>query len=75
MPPDPAASPDAATPDPADRAVRMTVRIARAAGWDAGNRSMRAGGRTAWNEDDWNVACEVFETMVRRIEQIAADDG
>jgi hypothetical protein len=61
--------------DPADRPVRMTVRIARAAGWDAGNRSMKAGGRTAWNEEDWNVACEVFETMMRRIAEIAADEG
>lgn len=62
-------------PDPADRPIRTTVRIARAAGWDAGNRSMKAAGRTAWNEEDWNVACEVFETMMRRIAEIAADEG
>ncbi|MFN8926097.1 MAG: hypothetical protein ACK5WM_11160 [Rhodospirillales bacterium] len=53
----------------------MTVRIARAAGWDAGNRSMTVAGRAAWNEEDWNVACEVFETMMRRIAEIAADEG
>ncbi len=30
--------------------------IAKAAAWDAGNRSMRAAGRTFWNRDDYNVA-------------------
>lgn len=70
--PVPASDPSA---DPADRPVRMTVRIARAAGWDAGNRSMTVARRTAWNEEDWNVACEVFETMMRRIAEIAADEG
>ncbi|MFN8719734.1 MAG: hypothetical protein ACK5YI_02785, partial [Rhodospirillales bacterium] len=68
----PASDPSA---DPADRPVRMTVRIARAAGWDAGNRSMTVAGRAAWNEEDWTVACEVFETMMRRIAEIAADEG
>ena len=30
--------------------------IAHAAGQDAGNRSMKAAGRVAWNADDWSVA-------------------
>lgn len=30
--------------------------IAHAAGWDAGNRSAAAAGRSAWNEDDYNAA-------------------
>jgi hypothetical protein len=39
-------------------------KIAYAAGWDAGNRSMRAGGRTAWDEGDWDAACEVFDRLM-----------
>lgn len=42
----------------------LTPEIARAAGWDAGNRSMRAAGRTRWNEDDWNAACEVTNRLM-----------
>ena len=36
----------------------MTKKIAYAIGLDAGNRSMRAAGRSAWNEDDFNAASE-----------------
>ncbi len=43
-------------------------RIARAAGWDAGNRSMRDSGRTAWNEDDWDAACDVYDRLMRLTE-------
>jgi hypothetical protein len=46
-------------------APEMTPAIARAAGQDAGNRSMRAAGRASWNEDDWNAA---VETMTRLME-------
>ena len=46
------------------------IRIASAAGRDAGNRSMRAAGRTAWNADDWNAddwnaAAEVAARVTR----------
>lgn len=34
----------------------VTREIARAAGWDAGNRSMRSAGRTAWNATDYAAA-------------------
>jgi len=34
----------------------MTEDYARAAGTDAGNRSMRAAGRRAWNDEDYNIA-------------------
>lgn len=37
--------------------------LAHAAGWDAGNRSMREAGRSTWNEDDWNAAAEAFEKI------------
>jgi len=39
------------------RARKRRHDIAHAAGQDAGNRSMKAAGRIAWNSDDWNVAC------------------
>lgn len=37
-----------------------------AAGWDAGNRSMKAGGRTVWNDDDLDAAdaaCQAYLTL------------
>lgn len=43
------------------------IRIASAAGRDAGNRSMRAAGRTAWNADDWNAAAEVTARVLRAL--------
>ena len=43
--------------------IAMTQELARAAAWDAGNRHMREHGRTAWNEDDYNAACEFFERL------------
>ncbi len=36
----------------------LTEEFARASGWDAGNRSMRAACRSAWNIDDRNVATQ-----------------
>lgn len=44
--------------------VVVDMAIARAAGRDAGNLSMREGGRTAWNEDDWAAACETFDRLM-----------
>ena len=35
-------------------------KLAHAAGQDAGNRSMRAGGRKAWDDSDFDVAVETF---------------
>jgi hypothetical protein len=40
--------------------------IAMAAGCDAGNRSMREAGRTAWNEQDKEVATEEFYRLMGR---------
>lgn len=45
------------------RGVELTYPIAMAASRDAGNRHMRANGRTAWNLDDWNVAAEKAEKL------------
>jgi hypothetical protein len=38
----------------------MDTALARAVGRDAGNRSMRKAGRTAWNEDDQEAATEAW---------------
>ena len=41
----------------------ITYSLAMAAGRDAGNRSMREGGRSVWAVKDWNVACETFARL------------
>jgi hypothetical protein len=43
--------------------MKLTEDLARAAAQDAGNRSMRAGGRTKWNHEDFNVAVEEFNRL------------
>jgi hypothetical protein len=49
--------------DPAPaRGIVADHRIAHAAGTDAGNRSMRAAGRAAWDAEDWDIAAA---TMAR----------
>jgi hypothetical protein len=42
---------------------QLRYKSAYAAGTDAGNHSMKKGGRTEWNEDDWNAACTVFDNL------------
>ncbi len=54
------------------RQMRATQAIAHAAGWDAGNRAMGAAGRRAWNEDDWNAACDTFDRLMRIVDADAA---
>jgi hypothetical protein len=44
--------------------MTAVYRIAMAAGRDAGNRSMRAAGRTAWNETDWNIAADTARRVL-----------
>jgi hypothetical protein len=55
------------TPRETQGADRITYAIAMAAGQDAGNRSMRASGRTSWNEDDWNAAAAETERLMALI--------
>ena len=45
--------------------IVLDYKLIHAAGWDAGNRSMQANGRTSWNEDDWNAACAEFARLNR----------
>ena len=50
-------------PAPTTRRPRLTYAMAHAASTDAGNRSMRAGGRTAWSQDDLNAAAQEFDRI------------
>lgn len=43
----------------------LTPRIAWAAATDAGNRAMCAGGRTAWSEEDRDIAHDIYERLAR----------
>ena len=43
--------------------VTLTRELAWAAATDEGNRSMRKGGRSKWNEEDYNVAVETFNEL------------
>jgi hypothetical protein len=43
--------------------MTITREIAYSAGIDAANRSMRAAGRTTWNEDDANNAAREFSRL------------
>lgn len=47
--------------------ITVTYEIAMAAGRDAGNRSMRAAGRTSWNEDDYNTAVELVQRLLGEV--------
>jgi hypothetical protein len=43
--------------------VKLTEELARAAAADAGNRSMRTAGRTAWSEEDFRAAAYEYERL------------
>jgi hypothetical protein len=50
-----------------------TYDLAVAASWDAATRSMRKAGRTAWSEDDFNLAVDTFNRLYpERIPQTGA---
>jgi len=49
---------------------KITYSLALAAGRDAGNRSMREGGRSQWAVEDWNVACGTFARLWPGVDQI-----
>lgn len=38
--------------------------LIRASAHDAGNQSMRAAGRTQWNDDDWNAMCATQDRLI-----------
>ncbi|MEQ1888635.1 MAG: hypothetical protein ABL951_05575 [Alphaproteobacteria bacterium] len=43
-----------------DAMIEITPDLARAAATDAANRAMRKAGRTAWSEDDYDLAQQTF---------------
>ena len=49
------------------RGAALTPEIARAAGWDAADRSMRDAGRTVWDVDDYNEAVRVTNALLDRL--------
>lgn len=49
--------------------IKLTLDLARAAGMDAGNRSMRKAGRKHWNEDDFDAAATVYNHLLDEIER------
>lgn len=42
-------------------------RLAHAAGWDAGNRSMKTARRSRWNQQDYDIACRTMGNVLERI--------
>jgi hypothetical protein len=48
----------------ADPGDELSYNIAHAAGQDAGNRSMKAAGRTKWSEDDFNAAAAEMNRLM-----------
>ena len=51
--------------------MTMTYDLAMAASRDAGNRSMRKGGRKRWSEGDYNVAVEALDRFYPHEQRIA----
>jgi|HubBroStandDraft_1064217.scaffolds.fasta_scaffold335389_3 hypothetical protein len=49
----------------------ITYEVAMAAGRDAGNRRMREGGRTAWNQQDYDHSWDTFNRLYPLAGQIA----
>jgi len=45
----------------------LTRGICYAAGWDAGNRSMKQAGRTKWSWEDTNAACDVCNKLLDKL--------
>lgn len=43
--------------------MNATYATALAAAKDSGNRHMKKAGRTAWNESDWNAACQTLNAL------------
>lgn len=43
--------------------------IARAAGTDAGNRSMKKASRKVWNQDDYNVAANEMNRILDTVDK------
>ena len=51
--------------------MELTYEIARAAGFDAANTSMRKAGRSVWNVDDWNAMAREMGRLIDIIDEHA----
>ena len=49
--------------------------LIRASAWDAANAQMRKACRKAWSEDDYNLACETQERLIRAAYGRPSDDN
>lgn len=55
--------------------LQLTPKIASAAGMDAGNASMRKGGRTAWSVEDYEAARTVTNRLLDMLEDAPRGKG
>lgn len=46
----------------------LTEEIAQRIATDVGDRSMRAGGRVAWSEEDYHVACVELVRLLKNLD-------
>lgn len=53
-----------AAPTPHKIGAMTQQSLAHAAGWDAGNRSMRRAGRSRWNAEDYNAAVREYDRLM-----------
>jgi len=51
--------------------IAIDYKLAHAAAWDAGDKSMRANGRDRWNEDDYLAAAREFNRIMDLMEVAA----
>jgi hypothetical protein len=49
--------------------ITLDMNVVSAAAMDAGNRSMRKGGRKIWNEQDFNAASAEFTRLIPEREE------
>ena len=55
--------------------IKLTYELAQAAGWDAGNASMRRGGRTKWSQEDWDEAAKVSSRLFAEVIEQETKEG
>ena len=59
--------------------MKLTEELARAAAADAGNRSMRAAGRTSWDREDYCAAVSEYDRLwpakPRAVQEVANSIG
>jgi hypothetical protein len=59
----------------AKSAMNPLPSLIRASSWDAGDRSMRAAGRSVWSKSDYNAAAKTQNQLVRTCYGLPTDKG